>query len=548
MNRRQLTYMGETNLLKSLEISRRQLLASSAAASLLSTSPLAAAAKKRSTPIVSTTNGPVRGLVEDGGIHVFRGLRYAAPPVGKLRFRAPQPVPKWTKVFEAQSFANAAVQDPVQGDMPKDETHGEDCLFLNVWAPSPTKAEQPVMVWLHGGGFSSGASSRPTYWGDHFARDGVVMVGVNHRLNVFGFTQLPDSWGPDYASSGVAGLLDIVAALHWVRDNIAQFGGDPENVTIFGESGGGAKVSLLLSMPSAKGLFKKAIIQSGAALQATPRAYATSLGQSLTEVLGVAPGDVAALATIDTQRVFDAQKAAVEKVKSTETKGFLITGFGPSIDGKELPGNPFSPQASPLAADIPLIIGSNKDEATMFMMDPALPKTTAEGFERHVAEAYPNDASEMASALREAFPGYSPGDLIVALGGLQMFWINSVILAERKLKQNAPVWMYRMDHELPTFGGRLKAGHATELSYVFGTYDNIRHFVGPGEPPARMAMQMHPAWVAFARNGNPQTRFIPEWPKYDAASRTTMIFNLTSKVESDPLAKIRRIMSRYVTA
>lgn len=540
--------MGETNLLKFDEISRRQLLASSAAACLLSTPTLAATSRNRSTPVVQTTNGPVRGLVEDGGIHVFRGLRYAAPPVGKLRFREPQPPAKWTKVFEAQSFANAAVQEAKQADMPKDETHGEDCLFLNVWAPAPAKTKKPVMVWLHGGGFSSGASSRPTYWGDHFARDGVVMVGVNHRLNVFGFTQLPDSWGPEYASSGVAGLLDIVAALRWVRDNIARFGGDPENVTIFGESGGGAKVSLLLSMPSAKGLFRKAIIQSGAALQATPRAYASSLGQSLTEVLGVLPGDVGALAAIDTQRIFDAQKAAVEKVKGREAKGFLITGFGPSIDGKELPGNPHSPQASALAADIPLIIGTNKDEATMFMMgNPDLPKTTDEAFEKHVAEAYPADAVEMASALREAFPGYSPGDLIVALGGLQMFWINSVILAERKAKQNAPVWMYRMDHELPTFGGRLKAGHATELSYVFGTYENIRDFVGPGDPPARMAMQMHPAWVAFARSGNPQTRFIPEWPKYDAASRATMIFNLASKVENDPLAKIRQIMSRNAT-
>ena len=494
-------------------------------------------------PIVHTANGMVRGKAEQGEL-VFRGLRYAAPPIGNLRFKPPQRLTPWKDVADASQFGAAAVQTPQQPDMPPDEKHSEDCLFLNVWTTS-LQGKRPVMVWLHGGAFSMGAAGRPTYFGDHFARDGIVLVSVNHRLNVFGYAQLPESWGAEYASSGMAGMLDIVAALKWVRDNISRFGGDPSNVTIFGESGGGAKVSLLLAMPGAKGLYHKAIIESGAQLEAAPRQYAQALGGALMETLGLAPGDTAGLTAMDASKIFAAQDAAVAKVSSLVAPGgFLNSGFVPSLNPVDLPQGPFAPEAPAMSAHVPLIIGTNKDEATLFMSGGKdfFGRTEAD-FEAAVRKAYPADAERVATAIRKAYPDYSPPYLVASLTTAQWFWLNSIVLAERKVAQNAaPVYMYRMDWGSPINNGILKAAHAMELSFVFGTYDNIRYFVGPGYGPQRMASQMHPAWVAFAKTGNPNTKAIPHWPAYDTKSRSTMIFNLESQVESDPLADLRRLM------
>ena len=518
---------------------RAMFLGSAAAIGILGTGKGLAGNVGAATAIVETTNGPVRGRFEAGLVQAFKGLRYAAPPVGSLRFKAPQPLTPWSEVADAAHFGNAAMQSPNQPDAPFDEKRSEDCLFLNVWTQSVT-GKKPVMVWLHGGAFSSGAAGRPTYWGDHFARSGVVLVSLNHRLNAFGFTQLPESWGPDYASSGVAGMLDIIEALKWVKANIAQFGGDPDNVTIFGESGGGAKVSLLLGMPPAHGLYHKAIIQSGAALDAVPRDYALALGGALIDTLGIKAGDTAALAALGAERIFASQDAAIEKVKRFAKPGFLRDGFAPSIDGRILPHGPFTPAAPEMSNDIPLILGTNKDEGTMFA--PGRGPASDADLEAYVQATYPAKVKEIVAALREANPGYGARDLITAMAGSQMFWIDSIALAERKAKQAAPVWMYRMDRELPTMGGVLKAGHATELSYVFGTYDNIRDFVGPGDEPARMSRQMHSAWVAFAKTGKPQSPEIPVWPTYDLSHRRTMIFNLESRVESDPNGALRRLM------
>lgn len=522
-------------------LSRRSLLAGVAVTAALPTlaTPTCAATRAGGDPVVRTVSGALRGRVLPGGVNVFRGVRYAAPPVGALRFRGPQPWPAWQGVVDAGTFGHAAIQVPGQPDMPGDETHSEDCLFLNVWAPAGARG-RPVMVWLHGGAYSSGAAGRPTYWGDAFARDGVVLVSLNHRLNVFGFTQLPESWGPDYASSGLAGMLDIVAALRWVRDNIAAFGGDPANVTIFGESGGGGKVSMLLGMPSARGLYHKAIIQSGAALDAAPRSYAQALGGALTEVLGVKPGDVAALAAVPTGQVFAAQKAAEDKVKSLAKIGFLTDGFVPGIDGHDLPRGPFTPTAAAMAAPVPLIIGTNKDEMTLFMAgDAKIQNQTPAEFEAYARTVYPNKADRLIPAIRAAYPDYTPGYQSMAVATAHSFWVDSVILAERKLPQGSPVWMYRMDWGTP----RLKAGHAVELSFVFSTYDHVRDFVGPGDGPPRMAAQMHPAWVAFATHGDPQAPTIPHWPQYDLARRQTMIFDLESRVDSDPLGDLRRLLT-----
>jgi para-nitrobenzyl esterase len=494
----------------------------------------------------------VRGISE-AGVYAFKGLRYAAPPTGANRFKPPQPVGPWKNIMDADRVGAAAIQ-PMTGqpDMPPDEQHSEDCLFLNVWTPAPNGPKKPVMVWLHGGGFTSGSGGRPTYSGRFFAQDDIVCVTVNHRLSVFGYLQLPSEWGDEYHASGLAGMLDIVAALRWVKANIAQFGGDPGNVTIFGESGGGAKVSTVLGMPSAKGLFHKAVIQSGAGLEALPRADAEALGAALLDVLGIKAGDKAGLAALDTATIFDAQAKAIAKlthqdqapnfIKSTK---FLKQGFVPCINSVELPQHPFSPTATRLSQDVPLLIGTNKDESTLFLVHAkGFGSQTDADFEREVRDAYPVIADKVIAELRKAHPDYSPAYLITALSTANMFWKDSVTLAERKVDLNAaPVYMYKMTWETPISGGALKSPHALELSFVFGTYDDVRSFVGPGPAPAIMSKQMHPAWVAFARTGNPNTSALPQWPTYDRTRRATMIFDVESRVVDDPDGALRQLLS-----
>lgn len=253
------------------------------------------------------------------------------------------------------------------------------------------------------------------------------------------------------------------------------------------------------------------------------------------------------MAAIEKSKIFDAQDTAVAKVSSRVAPGgFLSSGFVPSLNPIDLPREPFVPDAPSLSADIPLLIGTNKDEATLFLTGRKdfLTQTDA-SFEDAVRKAYPAETDRIAAAIRSAYPDYSPPYRVAALMTAQMFWLNSIVLAERKIAQRAaPVFMYRMDWGSPVQDGRLKAAHAMELSFVFGTYEAVRHFVGPGDEPARMASQMHPAWVAFAKTGDPNTSALPRWPAYDTQSRNTMIFNLQSRVEKDPLSELRRLMLR----
>ena len=396
--------------------------------------------EKLPTDTVNTSNGPVRGLIEKDDICVFRGVRYGAPPVGNLRFMPPRRPEPWTAVAEAYTYGARAMQSAGGfGETANLPAMSEDCLFLNVWTRSLGGNKRPVMVWLHGGGFSSGSGGESVTEGFNLARKGdVVVVSVNHRLNVFGFLQLGDEWGPEYASSGQAGMLDIVLSLQWVRDNIARFGGNPRNVTIFGESGGGRKVAMLMAMPSAKGLFHKAIIQSGSGLDAPSRAEAIDLGRELLKKLGIAAGDVQALARAGTQAILDAQPRAS---LSTSPAGRLMVptgGFVPCVDGSALPRKPFIPDAPAISADVPLLIGSNKDEMTIFRANDAkFGKQTDEEFTSYVRNQLPDKAEELIPALRAAFPGYSPSHLITAAETMKGYWIATVLQAERGPKRPA---------------------------------------------------------------------------------------------------------------
>ncbi len=500
------------------------------------------------TQAVATENGPVRGY-RDADLSIFKGLRYGASPTGALRFRPPQRPAPWTEVVDAFALGAPAIQAGLKpgektggrsaGDPPAPGEPGtsEDCLFLNVWTPGPDDAARPVMVWLHGGGFGNGSGGAAMYDGAALAlRGDVVTVTVNHRLNIFGYLHLAELGG--HPSSGQAGMLDIVLALEWVRNNIAGFGGDPGNVTVFGESGGGWKVSLLQAMPAAQGLFHRGIIQSGPGLMALPGDVATKTAAGLLAALGIEPGDLAKLETLPAEAI---QAAAFPLAGDR-----LMSAFTPCIDGIALPRDPFHPDASPISASIPLMIGTNKDETTLFNLSaPGFGQWTEADLMKRARAAAGDKAEALVAALRQAYPDYSPTHLICAVQTVTMMWANSVTLAERKAAQGCtPVFMYMMTWETPVARGALKCPHALEIPLVFDNVETARNFVGRGDEPQKIADQMAPAWLAFARTGDPNGSALAHWPAYEPGSRATMIFDLESRVESDPLSSIRKIMQQ----
>ncbi len=498
------------------------------------------------TRVVYTSNGPVRGRMDNRGLHVFKGVRYGASPVGKLRFKPPQKPAPWTDIADASQYGTRAIQ-AAGGLMNETDAPGmsEDCLFLNVWTPGLDSNKRPVMVWLHGGGFSSGSGGDSISEGGNLARKGdVVLVSVNHRLNVFGFLQLSKEWGPEYASSGQAGMLDIVLSLEWVRDNIARFGGNPGNVTIFGESGGGRKVAMLMAMPAAKGLFHRAIIQSGSGLDAPFRAEAVALGRELLKKLSIAQGDHGALERASAQAIFDAQPPGSSALSPPGQLTVPTGGFVPCVEGIALPRKPFIPDAPQMSARIPLLIGSNKDEMTIFRArDPKFGASTDEEFKAYVQQQWPGRAEALIQALRTAFPGYSPSHLMAAAETMKGYWIATVLQAERKAAQGAaPVFVYLLAWETPVDGGRLRSHHALDLPLVFNNIESGRAMVGPGPDPERLSDLMSSAWIAFARSGDPNTSGLPSWPPYDLKKRATMILDLNSRVQNDPYSEIRRIL------
>lgn len=531
-------------------LSRRGLLTLGAAGSaFLAASPAAAKILLR----VETTSGPVYGGYDNGAAH-YLGLPYAAPPVGERRFAPPGPAPKWTEMFTARTFGRTAMQMPspsateptselgkaLQVVFPsrKDvEMQSEDCLYLNVWTRDPAqKTKRPVMVWLHGGGFAYGSAGWPMYNGKRLARDGdVVVVSINHRLNVFGYTHLPGVEG-----SGNAGMLDIVAALKWVKANIAAFGGDPGNVTIFGESGGGAKVSYLMAMPSAKGLFHKAVIQSGPGVRAVPAERADKLRKDLMAELGLADGDIAGLRAVPADKLAAAAYAAEKKQPGA---GFDRAGFAPVVDGKVLPSQPWDPKAPDISADVPVLIGINRDEMTLFMASqPWFGKMDEAGLEAMAKMILGDKAEAVLAALKTDFPNDSPTYRATHLVTYGRMFAGSVQIAERKAAQRrAKAWFYLLEWETPV--GPFRSPHTLEIPLVFNTVEESRVLVGPGPEPKLMAAQMSGAWAAFAHIGNPSTPALPKWPAYDAAKRSTMVFNLTSRVVEDPYSATRKAVT-----
>ena len=520
-----------------------------------------ATADARMAPVVEISAGKLRGI-SAAGIYSFKGIPYGDSPTGRNRFMQPEPAQPWVGVRDALAYAGHAWQLPNRpARRPELETvlgpadtspEGEDCLTLNVWTPGlGDAAKRPVMVWLHGGAFGYGSGNRAVTDGANLARRGdVVVVSVNHRLNIFGFLHLADLGGPAWAHSGNAGVLDLVAALRWVRDNIAVFGGDPRNVTIFGESGGGGKVSVLLAMPAARGLFHRAIIQSGAAIRVSTRERATALAAAVLKEVGLGPAECERLQTLPVEQLLAAIAPACRAVGRSRWPLLDRYDFGPVVDGSDLPQHPADPETPPIADDIPLMVGGTREESAFFLADDDAvwngSLTEAELRERLTAVAG-GETDGLLAAYRSAMPQASPGDrLIAALTGSN-FWIRTVLLAERfGGRRRAPVYMNSLDWQSPAHDGRMKAHHAMDLPFVFDNTEVAD--TTAGAPGAReLAARISATWIAFARDGSPDNPAIPSWPAYSTEDRATMILDTDCRVVRDPGGEMRLLWGRVVT-
>jgi para-nitrobenzyl esterase len=512
-------------------------------------------------PVVESATGKLRGA-HSAGISSFKGVPYGASTTGQNRFVAPQPPLPWVGVRDALAYRGRAWQLP---DRPKRRAvletllgspdtmpESEDCLSLNIWTPGlGGGAKRPVMVWLHGGAFATGSGNRAVTDGANLARRGdVVVVNVNHRLNILGFLHLGDIGGSQWAHSGNAGMLDIVAALGWVRDNIAAFGGDPGNVTIFGESGGGGKVSVLLAMPAARGLFHRAIIQSGAAIRVSTRERANALAEAVLKEVGLGRGQCERLQSMPAAQILAAIAPASRAVGRTQWPLLDRYVFGPLVDGSDLPRHPTDPEAPAIADDIPLMVGGTKQESAFFLADDdavwngAL--TEAELRER-VAVVAGAETDALISAYGATMPEASPADrLIVILTGSN-FWVRSVLLAERyAMRRRAPVYMYSLEWQSPAHGGRVKAHHAMDLPFVFDNVD-VPDTTAAAPGARELAGRISATWTAFARNGSPDNPAIPSWPAYTIDDRATIVFDNDCRVIRDPDREARHLWRRVVT-
>ena len=485
--------------------------------------------------LATISQGQIAGYTENG-VYIYKGIPYAKA----VRFMAPEPADSWQGVRSCRNYGPTCPQGERQG-WQNDEIAfafnwddgypGEDCLRANVWTPAKTAdgRKRPVMVWLHGGGFSAGSGQElPGYDGANLARKGdVVVVTLNHRLNVLGFLDLSD-FGPEYASSGNAGLLDLVAALEWVRDNAEAFGGDPSNVTIFGQSGGGGKVSVLCTTPAAKGLFHKAIVQSGSTLSTMTSEMSRRIGRETVRQLGL-EDDIRRISEVPYAQLLAAGNAAVAAVrKQVEaeggTGGAFIFGWAPTVDGKTLPQQPFAEGAPEQSLGIPMMIGTTRCEFSPTTYVPALRNADMNIARNFISNRYGTAAADkIIAAYAKAYPGYQPKDLI---DFDTTFRPNAVRQGDIKSKQGgAPVYMYLFTWESPVLDGALRSTHCMEIPFVFNNAKIHASMTGGGAAADSLADRMSDAWLAFARTGNPNTPSLPEWPAYTADRRATMFFD-----------------------
>jgi para-nitrobenzyl esterase len=489
------------------------------------------AAAGSTSPVVRTTSGLARGAAQDG-VAAFKGIPYGAD-TGAARFQPPKPAPAWSGVRECLAYGPSSPQTRPDG------AAGEDCLVLNVWTPAADAARRPVMVYIHGGAYSGGSGSAPLYDGTRLARRrDVVVVTLNHRLNLFGYGYLAALAGPAFADSGNAGQLDLVLALKWVRANIAAFGGDPARVTVFGQSGGGAKIATLMAMPAAAGLFQRAITMSGQQVTASGPLHATARLRLVLDALKLTQADAARLADLPAERLVEALA-----IPDPFTPGPLY--FGPVLDERTLTRHPFWPDAPAQSARIPMIIGNTHDETRAFLAhttpDPfqmtwdALPARLAPEMRVDI------DPGFVVATYRRLYPAYSPTDVFFAATTAGRSWRGALIEAEARAAQGAPVHAYQMDFPTTIEGGRLRAMHATDTPLAFDNLAAEGSPIAPSPEAQAMADKVSATFAAFARTGDPNNSAIPAWPAYTLPRRATLVFDRATRLVDDPRGDERRL-------
>jgi para-nitrobenzyl esterase len=491
-----------------------------------------------------TQYGKVAGYLESG-VNIFKGIPYAKAE----RFMPPTAPDSWESVRSSRAYGPCCPQGKRAGWSSDEQAFafhwddgyaGEDCQRLNIWTRGLKDGKKrPVMFWIHGGGYAAGSSQElPSYDGTNLAADyDVVVVSVNHRLNVLGFLDL-SAFGDKYAESGNVGMLDIVAALQWVKQNIENFGGDPNIVTIFGQSGGGGKVSTLMAMPSAKGLFHKAIIESGSQLRTMDASYSRKIGTETIKLLGINPSRLEDLATVPYGQLLDAGNKAIETVRTQALKeGYnpFIFGWAPTVDGKVLPAQPFDGSAPDLSKDIPVMIGTTENEFCITAFAPQFRNMTMDQAKEILKSKYGDKSDLFIEAFAKAHPDYKPADLADADF---MFRTLSIKQADLKSAQGgAPVYLYLFTWQSPALGGVLRAVHCMELPFVFDNVNRCASMTGGSQQAVALGKLMSRAWTNFARTGDPNPLDIPKWEPYTKENGNTMIFDnkcsLQSHVDSE---------------
>lgn len=503
------------------------------------------------TPVVQTDKGRVQG-VKQGEVDAFLGIPYAAPPLGERRFKRPEPAATWTGVADAtgpgapcmQLYSpsgpnESALTRRIQTIFPtatEAKNDNEDCLFLNVWTPDATKGKRPVMVWFHGGGYAYGSGNWPAYNGRNLAEKGdVVVVTVNHRLNAFGYLNLAQKFGADFAESGNVGNLDLVRSLEWVRDNIAAFGGDPGNVTIMGESGGGSKVSHLMAMPAAAGLFHKAIVQSGPGVVSGKPDEAAAYAGNILKLAGVET--VEQLRNIRSDELID----AVRKATPAGSETGRGPQFQPIADGTIVPRDPFMQGAPAQSRNIPLMIGYNKTEMTMFLASQPWFGRIDEATMTAMAGMTGPGGTAAVEAYRKMYPDYSPTHIASMAMGTRFVRGTFLMADEQATTAKAPVFVYRLTWETPVGDGMLRSPHTLDIPLMFNNAKESASLVGEGEDAMTMATMMSDAWLSFARTGKPASSLMPEWKPYTPAKRMVMELDVKPRLVDDPEAAIRNL-------
>lgn len=504
--------------------------------------------------LAQTTGGSVAGYI-DNGIFTYKGIPYAKAE----RFMPPVPADKWEGVRSCRAYGPTCPQGKRMGWYSDEQAFSfnwndgfpdEDCLRVNIWTPGINDGKKrPVMVWLHGGGYSAGSGQElPSYDGRNLAEKGdVVVVTLNHRLNVLGFLDL-SAYGEKYAHSGNSGLLDLVAALEWVQENIANFGGDASNVTIFGQSGGGGKVSTLLATPAAKGKFHKAIVQSGAMLRTMDSRWSRRIGAAVVEELGITPCRIDEISKVPFEDLLAAGEKVIARLKpEAEKQGFasFIFGWAPTVDGSVLPRQPFDPQAPEQSKDIPMLIGTTIHEFSMSTYVPQLRIINQDAAVEYLKSRYGDRTDEFLELFENTYPGYEPKDLIDTDF---IFRPSAIEQAGLKSRQGgAPVYMYMFAWESPVLDGILRSTHCMEIPFVFNNADVHASMTGGGTGAMKLADVMSQSWINFARTGDPNTEKLPEWPTYNCSEGATMFFNNECEVRYNHDRELINLIRQFPT-